>query len=63
MDFNSTLKNIFVEEKDIPADFSLPSLIHQREYLSNGEMKPWDGPYTKFSHRFVSAPKQASNAS
>lgn len=44
MDFNSTLKNIFVEEQDIPAAFLLPSLIHQREYLSNGEMKTWDGP-------------------
>jgi glyceraldehyde-3-phosphate dehydrogenase (NADP+) len=44
MDFNSTLKNIFVEEQDIPAAFLLPSLVHQREYLSNGEMKTWDGP-------------------
>ena len=45
MDFNSTLRSIFVEEKDIPAEFSLPSLIHQREYLCNGEMKTWDGPF------------------
>ena len=44
MDFNATLKNIFVEEKDIPAEFLLPSLIHQREFLSDGEMKSWDGP-------------------
>jgi len=44
MDFDSTLKNIFVDEKDIPAEFRLPSLIHQREYLSNGEMKAWNGP-------------------
>jgi glyceraldehyde-3-phosphate dehydrogenase (NADP+) len=43
MDFSSTLQNIFVEEKDIPAEFLLPGQIHQREYLSNGEMLPWDG--------------------
>ena len=43
MDFSSTLKDIFFEEKDIPAEFKLPSQIHQREYLSNGEMKPWEG--------------------
>jgi glyceraldehyde-3-phosphate dehydrogenase (NADP+) len=43
MDFKTTLENIFVEDKDIPAEFVLPSEIHQREYLSNGEMKQWDG--------------------
>ncbi|NIJ53132.1 NADP-dependent glyceraldehyde-3-phosphate dehydrogenase [Dyadobacter arcticus] len=43
MDFDDALRNIFVEEKDIPAEFSLSALIHQREYLSNGEMKPWNG--------------------
>jgi len=43
MDFKTTLENIFVEDKDIPAEFVLPSEIHQREYLSNGEMKQWNG--------------------
>lgn len=43
MDFKTTLENIFVEAKDVPAEFSLPSEIHQREYLSNGEMKQWNG--------------------
>ncbi|GGB77715.1 NADP-dependent glyceraldehyde-3-phosphate dehydrogenase [Dyadobacter sediminis] len=44
MDFDSTLKNIFVNENEIPDEFRLPALIHQREYLSNGEMKIWTGP-------------------
>jgi glyceraldehyde-3-phosphate dehydrogenase (NADP+) len=43
MDFKTTLENIFVEEKDVPAAFMLPSEIHQREFLSNGEMKQWSG--------------------
>lgn len=43
MDFKTTLENIFVEAKDVPAEFILPSEIHQREYLSNGEMKQWNG--------------------
>jgi len=44
MDFNSTLQNIFPTEDAIPAEFLLPSEIHQREYLSNGELKQWIGP-------------------
>ncbi|MCF2443815.1 NADP-dependent glyceraldehyde-3-phosphate dehydrogenase [Dyadobacter sp. CY345] len=44
MDFKTILENLFVEAKDVPAEFSLPSEVHQREYLSNGEMKQWDGP-------------------
>jgi len=44
MDFKTTLENLFVEAKDVPAEFSLPSEVHQREYLSNGVMKQWDGP-------------------
>lgn len=43
MDFSEQIDNIFVEAKDIPAEFVLPSEIHQREYLSNGEMKQWNG--------------------
>ncbi|MDB5231817.1 MAG: aldehyde dehydrogenase [Chitinophagaceae bacterium] len=37
------LEEIFVEEKEVPAEFQLPGLINQKEYLSNGEMKQWDG--------------------
>ena len=44
MDFNQQLENIFVEANDVPAEFALPCEIHQREYLSNGEMKQWNGP-------------------
>ena len=44
MDFNSTLQNIFPTEDAIPSEFLLPSEIHQREYLSNGELKQWNGP-------------------
>jgi glyceraldehyde-3-phosphate dehydrogenase (NADP+) len=43
MDFNSTLKGIFPTEDAIPQEFRLPAEIHQREYLSNGEMKQWSG--------------------
>jgi glyceraldehyde-3-phosphate dehydrogenase (NADP+) len=43
MSFKATLENIFVAESEIPAQFSLEKEIHQREYLSNGEMKAWNG--------------------
>ncbi len=36
------LQSIFVEENQIPAEFLLEE-VHQKEYLSNGEMKKWDG--------------------
>lgn len=35
---------MFPTEDAIPSEFRLPSEIHQREYLSNGEMKQWSGP-------------------
>ncbi|WP_347158605.1 NADP-dependent glyceraldehyde-3-phosphate dehydrogenase [Pontibacter chitinilyticus] len=37
------LRSIFVEEEQIPEEYQLGKEIHQREYLSNGEMKQWDG--------------------
>lgn len=37
------LDSIFVEENQIPEEFKLPEELHQREYLSNGEMRTWDG--------------------
>ena len=43
-DFTEQLEKIFVTEEEIPADFRLPAEIHQRAYLSNGEMLQWDGP-------------------
>jgi len=43
MSFHDTLTSIFVEENQIPEQFRIEE-VHQREYLCNGEMKPWDGP-------------------
>ena len=34
--------NIFVDENQIPDKFKVPE-IHQREYLLNGELVPWNG--------------------
>jgi len=36
------LDSIFVEENQIPSEFLIAE-VHQKEYLSNGEMKKWDG--------------------
>lgn len=43
MDFSSSLQNIFPRAEDIPSEYRLPGEVHQREYLSNGEMKSWTG--------------------
>lgn len=43
MSFQEDLLNIFVTENEIPAAYNLPNEIHQRSYLSNGEMKEWNG--------------------
>ncbi|AWG26770.1 NADP-dependent glyceraldehyde-3-phosphate dehydrogenase [Flavobacterium kingsejongi] len=40
--FNEALENLFVTENAIPAEFQIDE-IHQKEYLSDGEMKKWDG--------------------
>ncbi|WP_192821055.1 NADP-dependent glyceraldehyde-3-phosphate dehydrogenase [Rufibacter sp. LB8] len=37
------LQAIFQPEDQVPAEFALPQEIHQKEYLSNGFMKKWDG--------------------
>lgn len=36
------LESIFVSEDQIPPEFLIGE-IHQREYLCDGEMRPWDG--------------------
>ena len=36
------LDSIFVEENQIPSEYLIEE-VHQKEYLSNGEMKRWDG--------------------
>lgn len=38
------LENLFIEEQLIPSEFLLEKEIEQKEYLSDGEMKPWNGP-------------------
>lgn len=43
MSFLNELENIFVSEDGVPEKFRLTSPIHQRDYLSNGEMKEWTG--------------------
>ncbi|WP_048920542.1 NADP-dependent glyceraldehyde-3-phosphate dehydrogenase [Rufibacter radiotolerans] len=37
------LKAIFVAEDQVPAEYALPHELHQKEYLSNGFMKAWEG--------------------
>ena len=37
------VKSIFIEENQIPEEFKLKEEIHQRAYLSDGEMLKWEG--------------------
>lgn len=37
------IKAIFVAEHEIPDEFNLTQELHQKEYLSNGKMLPWNG--------------------
>lgn len=43
MQLQELLESKFVSEEEVPAEYALPGEIHQREYLSNGEMKVWNG--------------------
>jgi hypothetical protein len=43
MTFKEHLNSIFVEEQEIPEEFKLKEEVHQREYLNNGQMHPWNG--------------------
>ena len=43
MKFTEQLENIFVKEEEVPAEHRLPGEIHQKEYLTNGEMLQWTG--------------------
>lgn len=47
MSFKEQLENIFVSEADIPEEYRIEREIHQREYLSDGVMKKWDGDVHK----------------
>lgn len=37
------LSSLFVAEDQIPEQYRLTEELHQREYLSDGEMRPWNG--------------------
>ena len=43
MSFKEEIRSRFVAEVDVPEAYRLPEEIHQKEYLSNGQMKQWDG--------------------
>ncbi|MDJ1494117.1 NADP-dependent glyceraldehyde-3-phosphate dehydrogenase [Cytophagaceae bacterium DM2B3-1] len=43
-DFVTQITSIFPEEDQIPEEFRLKSLVNQKEYLVNGELRRWDGP-------------------
>jgi len=42
MNHTLDLKSIFPRENQIPSEFLIDE-VHQREFLSDGEMKPWNG--------------------
>ncbi|MBE9584526.1 NADP-dependent glyceraldehyde-3-phosphate dehydrogenase [Mucilaginibacter sp. JRF] len=46
MSFQDQIRSLFVDESQIPDEYRIDE-VHQREYLSNGEMKPWDGDVTE----------------
>ncbi len=43
MNFQERLNLLFPAEEQIPPAFHLPDEIHQQSYLSNGEMRIWQG--------------------
>lgn len=43
MSFEEQLRQMYPAADAIPAQYQLTAEVHQREYLSGGEMKPWNG--------------------
>lgn len=43
MNLEEQIQSIFPEEKSIPNEFFLSSLVEQDEYLVDGELRHWDG--------------------
>ncbi|MCG2791953.1 MAG: NADP-dependent glyceraldehyde-3-phosphate dehydrogenase [Weeksellaceae bacterium] len=43
---NPTFQDLFKSENDIPEEYKVP-VIHQREYLLNGELIQWNGDVTE----------------
>lgn len=57
MSFHDEIKSLFVTEDQIPEEFRIGE-VHQREYLSNGELIPWDGAVSEvYSPIYVSTPE------
>jgi hypothetical protein len=42
----SNFNNLFKSENEIPEEYKVP-IIHQREYLLNGELVQWNGDVTE----------------
>jgi len=45
MNFQEELKNLFVTDHEVPATYQLDSPVNQTEFLSNGKMVQWEGPF------------------
>ncbi|MDF2455210.1 MAG: Glyceraldehyde-3-phosphate dehydrogenase [Cytophagaceae bacterium] len=57
MSFQDQINSLFVKESEIPAEFRIEPL-HQKEYLSNGELKKWTGEVSEvFSPILISTPE------
>lgn len=44
MTFQEQLDHLIIDTKAIPEGYALTELIHQKTYLSDGELVTWDGP-------------------
>lgn len=44
MTFQEQLDHLIIDTKTIPDGYALTELIHQKTYLSDGELVTWDGP-------------------
>ena len=60
MSFQDQINSLFVKESEIPAEFRMEPL-HQKEYLSNGELKKWNGEVSEvYSPILISTPEGLS---
>ena len=44
MTFQDQLNHLIINKEAIPAEYALQEQVHQKTYLSNGELITWDGP-------------------
>jgi len=55
--FTEKLDSLFIGENEVPEQFRIDE-VHQREYLSNGEMKKWDGDvHEVYSPIYIKTPE------